>query len=337
MNLNLEPRIDLEPPYLIIVLSLICFIVSFLLIFYSIKFLRKKGFVVEDFHKKDKTFVPKPAGPAIFVGVSLPLIFLFAYTSEIKYFAVFLSISIIFLVGLVDDLKVLSGKLKTSLTVLGSLPLLYFGVYDPRLLFPIFGSTRMTIIYPIIAFFVIPVVANAFNMIDVYNGTISGSSALMSFSQIIPILLYGSYENIIFPLLLFSASSAFFIFNKYPSKIFAGDSGSLLLGALFGANAIVTRTEFPSLVAFVPAILNGFYILASIRGVVEHRSIKARPVYMDEGGRLVASRDKNAPMTLARLVVADGPMSERKAATRILLLFVYSTLLAILTSLLIKV
>ena len=109
-----------------------------------------------------------------------------------------------------------------------------------------------------------------------------------------------------------------------------------MLGALFGASAIVTGTEIPSLIAFIPAILNGFFILASIRGVVEHRSIKTRPVYMNEDGLLVASRDKKAPMTLARLIVADGPMSEKKASTRILLLFAFSTILAILTLLLIK-
>jgi UDP-N-acetylmuramyl pentapeptide phosphotransferase/UDP-N-acetylglucosamine-1-phosphate transferase len=336
VNLNLGFRTDLEPLYLAIFLSSICFIISFLLISFSINFLRKRCLVVEDFHKNDKRLVPKPAGPAIFTGIGLPLIFLFIYTSEIKYFAVFLSISIIFLIGLVDDLKVLSGKLKTLLTILGSFPLLFFGVYDPHLIFPIFGSTRLTIVYPLIVLFAIPVIANAFNMIDVYNGTISGSSIILSFSQIIPILLYGSYENIIFPLLLLAASFTFYLFNKYPSKIFAGDSGSLLFGALFGASAIVTRTEIPSLIAFVPAILNGFFILASIKGIIEHRSIKVRPVHIDEGGLLVASKDKNAPITLARLIVADGPMSEKKAATRILLLFVYSTLLAILTSLLIK-
>ena len=330
----------MEPLYLAIVLSFICFILSFLLISFSINFLRKRGLVVEDFHKKDKRLVPKPAGPAIFAGIGLPLLFLFIYTSEIKYLAVLLSASIIFLVGLVDDLKVLSGKLKMSLTILGSFPLLFLGVfgeiYDPHLLLPIFGSTRLTIVYPLIVLLVIPVIANAFNMIDVYNGTISGSSVLLSFSQIIPILLYGNYETIIFPLLLLAASFAFYLFNKYPSKIFAGDSGSLLLGALFGAGAIVSRTEIPSLIAFVPAILNGFYILASIKDIIEHRSIKARPIHIDEDGLLVASKDKSAPITLARLIVADGPMSEKKAATRILLLFVYSTLLAILTSLLIN-
>ena len=320
--------------YLAIILSFTCFLVTFLLIILSISILRKKNFVVQDFHKQDKRLVPKPAGPAIFVGIGLPLLFLLIYTLEIKYGAVLLSISIIFLIGLIDDLKVLSGKLKMALTILGSLPLLVFGVYEPHLIFPIFGSTRLTIIYPFIVLATIPVIANAINMIDVYNGTVSGVTMVLAFAQLFPLMLYGHYEDIIFPFLLLSASFAFYLFNKYPSKIFAGDSGSLLLGALFGVSTIVTRTEISSLIAFVPAILNGFYILASIRGIIEHRSIKVRPIYLDKDGLLVASKEATAPITLARLIVADGPMSERKAATRIILLFVYSTLLSMVTSLL---
>ena len=327
---------NLEQLYLVIVLSVACFAITYLSIALSITLLKKGGFLVEDFHKKDKRLVPRPAGPAIFVGVALPLLSLFFSTLEIRYLAVLSSVSIIFLIGLIDDFRVLSGKLKMTLTVLGSLPLLAFGVYDPHPVFPIFGPTRLTLVYPLIVLATIPVVANAVNMIDVYNGTVSGAAVLLALSQIFPLILYGRLGDAILPLLLFSASLAFYLFNRYPSKIFAGDSGSLMLGALFGASAIVTRTEIPSLVAFVPAILNGFYILASIRGIIEHRSIRARPVYLNEEGLLVSSKDRAAPITLARLIVADGPLPERKAALRMSLLFAYSMLLAILTSLLIK-
>ncbi|MEM3403512.1 MAG: hypothetical protein QXJ17_03015 [Nitrososphaeria archaeon] len=284
----------------------------------------------------DKRLVPKPAGPAIFIGIAFPLIFLFFYTSEVKYFAVLLSVFIVFLIGVIDDFKILSGNIKTGLTVLGALPILIFGVYEPHLLFPILGPTRLTIVYPLIVLLAIPIIVNAVNMIDVYNGTISGTTFVLSFSQLVPILLYGKQGDIIFPLLLMSSSFAFYLFNRYPSRIFAGDSGSLLLGSLFGVTAIVSRVEIPSLIAFVPAILNGFYILASIKKFIEHRSIKERPVQLNKNGLLVASKQKEAPMTLARLIIADGPMSEKEAASKIILLFVYSVSLAILTSFLIR-
>jgi len=326
----------LELLYLFVILSGICFITTLFLIILSIWFLKKKNFLVVDYHKLDKRLVPKPAGPAIFVGIALPLAFLFFYTSDVKYFAILLSVFIVFLIGVVDDFKVLSGNMKTGLTILGALPILFFGVYNPRLLFPILGLTRLTIVYPLIVLLAIPIIANAMNMIDVYNGTVSGVALVLSFSQLIPILLYGKQGDVIFPLLLMSSSFAFYLFNKYPSKIFAGDSGSLLLGSLFGATAIVSGTEIPSLIAFVPAILNGFYILASVKKFIEHRSIKERPVQLNEDGLLVASKHKEAPMTLARLIVADGPMSEKEASFKIILLFVYSVALAILTSFLMR-
>ena len=322
--------------YYVLASAVAGFVVTVILTVLSIDYLKKRNFLVVDYHKKDKPMVPKPAGPALFVGISLPLLALFVFTSEIKYLAVLSTIAIIFSVGFIDDIKVLSGKLKTSLTLLGSFPLLFFGAYDSHILFPIFGSTRLTIVYPLLILLVVPVIANAMNMVDVYNGTLSGTCIVLAFAQILPLLFYGHLEDMVFPLLLLGSSSAFFIFNRYPSRIFAGDSGSLTLGALFGVSAIITKTEIPSLIAFVPAILNGFYILASIRGIIEHRSIKVRPVQLNDDGMLVASKEKSAPVTLARLVVADGPMSERQASNRIILLFVYSTILAVVTSLLIE-
>ncbi|MBC7091998.1 MAG: UDP-N-acetylglucosamine-1-phosphate transferase [Nitrososphaeria archaeon] len=325
----------LSPIYFL--LPILSFVVTFLTIILLIPFLIKRKMVVVDFHKRDHRMIPKPAGPAIFLGLASPMIILYFLTLDIKYFAIFLTTLIVFVIGLIDDLKVLGGSLKMVLTVFGSLPLLVFRVYTPSIIFPFFGPTRLTIVYPIIVLLTIPVVSNAINMIDVYNGTLSGACMLLSISQFIIIaFMCGNLEQAIFPLTLFMTSFAFFIFNRYPSKIFAGDSGSLVLGSFFGASTIITRTEIPSLVAFVPAILNGFYILASIKGFVEHRRIKERPVMLNEEGLLEVSKSKAAPVTLARLIVADGPMPEWVASKRIILLFLYSALLSIITAMLMR-
>lgn len=318
------------------ILPILSFIITFFTIAWLIPFLYKRNMVVKDFHKRDQRLVPKPAGPAIFAGLIFPMLSLYFLTSDLKYLVVFLVTLIIFVIGLVDDLRVLSGFLKMALTALGSFPILVFGTYTPSIAFPFIGSTRLTIVYPLLVLVTIPVVANAINMIDVYNGTVSGVCTILAFSQLTVTLISGNFSNIIFPLTLFTVSLAFYIFNKYPSRIFAGDSGSLTLGAFFGASTIITRTEVPSLITFLPAILNGFYILASIKGFIEHRQIKERPIVLNKEGLLEVSKSRSAPITLARLIVADGPMSEHSAAKRILLLFVYSSLLAIVTSLLMK-
>jgi len=318
-------------------LPIISFTITFLTIILLIPFLVKRSMVVIDFHKKDHRMVPKPAGPAIFLGLAFPMIILYFLTSEVKFLATFLTTLIVFVIGLVDDLKVLSGSLKMILTVLGSLPLLIFRVYTPSIVFPFFGPTRLTIVYPMIVLLTIPVVSNAINMIDVYNGTLGGACMILSLSQFIIIaFIFGRPDQAVFPLTLFMTSFAFYIFNRYPSKIFAGDSGSLVLGSFFGASTIITRTEIPSLVAFVPAILNGFYILASIKGFVEHRRIKERPIMLNDAGLLEVSKSKAAPVTLARLIVADGPMPEWVASKRIILLFLYSAFLSIITAMLMR-
>jgi len=322
-------------PLIYFLLPLLSFPITFLTISWLIPILVKKKMLVTDFHKRDQRVVPKPAGPAIFLGLAFPMITFYILTLDTRYLAIFLTTLIVFIVGLIDDLKVLSGPLKMALTVLGSIPLLVFRAYTPSIILPFIGPTRLTIVYPLIVLLTIPVVSNAVNMIDVYNGTLSGACTILAASQFIVIILASkNLEQAIFPLTLFMTSLAFFIFNRYPSRIFAGDSGSLALGAFFGASTIITRTEVTSLVAFVPAILNGFYIIASIKGFVEHRRIKERPIILNEDGLLEVSRSRSAPITLARLIVADGPMREWDASKRILLLFVYSSFLSIITSLL---
>jgi UDP-N-acetylglucosamine--dolichyl-phosphate N-acetylglucosaminephosphotransferase len=50
-----------------------------------------------------------------------------------------------------------------------------------------------------------------------------------------------------------------------------------------------------------------------------------------EDFRLMASKERNAPTTLLRLILADGPMSEKEIGKKILKLAIYSSILALVT------
>ena len=52
---------------------------------------------------------------------------------------------------------------------------------------------------------------------------------------------------------------AFYYFNRYPAKVFDGDTGSLAVGAALGALAILGRIETVVVVALIPHIMNAFY------------------------------------------------------------------------------
>jgi UDP-N-acetylglucosamine--dolichyl-phosphate N-acetylglucosaminephosphotransferase len=121
---------------------------------------------------------------------------------------------------------------------------------------------------------------------------------------------------------------ALYKYHKFPSKIFPGDSGTLLLGAMYGALAIAGSSEIIGVIALLPAVMNSFLFLASVKRIVEHRQVKARPVVLLEDYKLAASAEKLAPATLVRLILADGPLGEKEIGTKIFRLAIFTALLA---------
>jgi phospho-N-acetylmuramoyl-pentapeptide-transferase len=91
--------------------------------------------------------------------------------------------------------------------------------------------------------------SNAVNLTDGIDGLAAGLSVqvacffLFVIGGIFP-PLWESNSVLIFWLCLGGACLGFLAFNKYPAKVFMGDTGSLALGAALGAGAILTRTVF---------------------------------------------------------------------------------------------
>jgi len=132
-------------------------------------------------------------------------------------------------------------------------------------------------------------------------------------------------------------SLAFYKYHKIPSKIFPGDSGALTLGAMYGTIAIVGHVEIIAAVALLPAVINSFLFLSSMKKIVEHRQIKGRPVEHTEDFKLKATTDKTAPVTLVRLILGSGPLSEKQVGYAIFKLAIFSGILAIITAFMMEV
>jgi len=96
--------------------------------------------------------------------------------------------------------------------------------------------------------------------------------------------------------------------------------------------SIVFGVEIAALVALIPAVLNSYYILSSVRGLVERKRIAARPTYLGTDGLLYASTDAKAPTTLARMILLSGALDERVLVRKILALTAYAGLLSVITS-----
>ena len=299
-----------------------------------IKILSKRGSLVEDYHKPDRPLIPQPGGPVIFIALVLGESIVYVITGANGALALIFVTAIAGIIGILDDIYTLGGVLKPALLIIASFPILILGTYNFHIEFPIFGDVRLSIIYPILVLLAIPVTANTVNTIDVLNGAVTGFIAISSIPLIFALVLKGSIDTALMVLPLLSVTLGFFIFHKFPSKIFPGDSGSLSLGALYGAIAIVGGIEIIGVVALLPAILNSFFFLSSVKRLVEGKTIKKRPVNVLSGNRLEASKNGSAPITLVRLILADGPLLEKEIVQNILILTAFSSFLAIITAIL---
>jgi UDP-N-acetylglucosamine--dolichyl-phosphate N-acetylglucosaminephosphotransferase len=290
--------------------------------------------------------IPSPAGPLLICALVVGEVIVFALYRSMIPLVMIGVILIAGLIGFLDDMRSLSGKVKPTLLILAAVPILlgqriYPGLYNPSLYFPLFTTTGTHfIIYGILILASIPVLSNSFNMMDAFNGEISGFTLITSVALVLAIILRAavfpnySIVRLAIAVPLVSVSLAFFFYNRYPSRIFDGDSGSLTFGAMYAALAFIGGVEFAALVAVIPAIMNSFYILSSVKRIVEHREIRVRPTFLREDGKLQATNDPVAPTTLARMLLLDGPLSEKQIINRVFGLTIFSSLLDILTSIL---
>ena len=325
----------------LIIPAIVSCVIAFLIVYLTtpplIKFLQKQNYTVLDVNKKESVMIPRPGGPSIIAGILVSEVVLYAFFQMNEILAIMITSFIAFVIGYVDDRKVMSGWFKPITLAIAATPIIFLGAYDSDLAFPLFGEVQIPILYFAIIIFLIPITGNTINSIDVLNGVSSGFMTIASFSLSIALFILQNYEMAIISLPLGMVSLAFYKFHKIPSKIFPGDSGALTLGAMYGAIAIVGQVEIIAAVALLPAVINSFLFLASMKKIVEHRQIKGKPVEHTEDFKLKATDDKTAPITLVRIILAGGPMSEKQIGFHIFKLSIFSGILAIITAILMGV
>jgi len=321
-----------------IIVSSIAFFSVFVITPFLIKALEKRNSVVKDYHRKGGAMVARPGGPSVIAGILISGIVLYAFFPKTEIIAILTTTALAFFVGLVDDKKVMGGWFKPLALAATAIPILLLGVYDSDLSFPLFGDVKIPLLYIGVVVIMISITGNTINSIDVLNGVASGFMVIAGSALTISLIILQNYEVAIASLMLVFTSLAFYKYHKFPSKIFPGDSGALTLGAMYGAIAIVGQVEVVAAIALGPAIINSFLFLSSMKRIVEHREIKAKPVSLTEDFKLKATSDKDASVTLVRLILAGGrPLTEKEIGYVIFRLTVFSGILAIITAFMMEI
>ncbi|MHA1254184.1 MAG: hypothetical protein ACTSPS_01160 [Promethearchaeota archaeon] len=296
------------------------FLVTLFILPILIRFMKKKGYVGYDIHKNAKPEIAESGGISILIGISV------ASGLLIVFFPIFINVIIIFLltallagvIGFIDDRKKLRSRYKILLTIFtGSIIFLanffnFINISSP--FFPFIGQLRVAIIYPLLIPLIVAVFANSVNMMEGYNGEGSGTCLIAICFIFICGLLWNSAEAILLALALIAVLIPFFLYNRYPAKIFPGDVGTLSLGAMIACIALIGSIEVAVFCALLVHIFNSFYVISSVRGFIESSDIQQGrdDIILLPDDKIKASDNKRAVLTLPRLILVEEPLTEKE-------------------------
>ena len=249
--------------YFVLSLSIVLVTMPFL-----IQYLKKLSFkqtvseyALEDDKKKAGT--PIMGGILfIIVPVVLTLIFVKGIFQDLDTLIVLLAFMGYGLIGFVDDFLIAVLKNNEGLKPLHKflMQVLFFVLYRSHASLEItLPITRIVIPLGIAYFFLVLFMfagsSNAVNLTDGMDGLSSGVSIIALIPYLVITLKQEKIGLAIFVVCLIGALLGYLYYNKKPARVFMGDTGSLALGGVLAALAMITKTELLLiLIAGVPVI-----------------------------------------------------------------------------------
>ncbi len=301
---------------------LLSFLVTFFLIPRFIRKLKEEGHIVKDYYKIKETFVPTMGGLPILMGVLSALIILQLIFPDVEHLLIFYFVIFIYAVfGLVDDLVNVGRKIKLVAPFFLAFPIALLNI-DTNLSL-IFTEIELGILFSyIIAPLYVMVVSNLINMHSGFNGVSGGTTTiLLGFTAIASFIKYG-FVGLIYVAPILGAMIAFMYFNRYPSRIFLGNIGTLMIGASLGGFIIFQNLEIFGVIILIPHIIN--FLMFVYWKIRKYPHIKFGKVRKD--GTLEVPNN----LTMKWILPYYFPMTEKKAVMATYLFSIVSGICGVL-------
>ncbi|MGB2987028.1 MAG: MraY family glycosyltransferase [Phycisphaerae bacterium] len=217
----------------------------------------------DDWLKPHKKPVPYLGGVAIFAGWAAGVLLAFGLFEHVPeevvgprtaptmdmmmMVGIFLAGLAIMLLGLFDDLRMASPKMKLAGTLVVAVLLMFVGLGDDTILI-VLRSTGiqlhdmqqwLILVYSVpLTLFITVGACNATNLIDGVDGLCSGVLGIISAGFLVlsvHLHLWSDWhpwdvQRVTLSLAMMGAALGFLPYNRSPAKIFMGDAGSMLLG-----------------------------------------------------------------------------------------------------------
>ncbi|UCC66022.1 MAG: undecaprenyl/decaprenyl-phosphate alpha-N-acetylglucosaminyl 1-phosphate transferase [Deltaproteobacteria bacterium] len=196
--------------------------------------------------KRHKEPIPYLGGIAIYLSFLLALAFSFKFDQEVL--GLLLAGTIILLLGLIDDLGFLKPWVKIAGQMVAVLVLVRSGIFIKLVFLPTYVSIPLTFLWLV-------GMANAFNIIDVMDGLSAGVAFFASLAFFLVALINGRIMIAIVAITLAGSLLGFLRYNFTPAKIYMGDAGSMFLGLMIGALAMIGSYTEKNVLGFLAPVV----------------------------------------------------------------------------------
>ncbi|RMH54508.1 MAG: undecaprenyl/decaprenyl-phosphate alpha-N-acetylglucosaminyl 1-phosphate transferase [Candidatus Hydrogenedentota bacterium] len=278
-----------------------------------------------DERKIHRRAVPYLGGVSVFVGfmmavgVALHIDRGFRFEFLREFIGLFVATSIIFLLGIFDDLGGSTATIKFAFQAVAATVLWGYGYRIDQVSWLFGGTIHLD---PISGWLLTILwfwsVTNAMNLIDGLDGLCSGIGAIAATTLFWAGLLR---QEPVLPFLAIALAGALIGFlphNFHPAKIFLGDTGSLTIGFLIAAMGLVSFSKAATLVSLlVPTAALALPVTDTLLAILRRRHLRTNIFQADR---------KHIHHRLLRLLPHD------RAVVLLLLLTGYSSVLGLVMS-----
>ncbi len=203
--------------------------------------------------KIHKVPVPRLGGVAILASFWIAAFFFPQHPLDKKFLAVLFAGTIIAVMGIMDDVRPLSSRIRLAGQLIAAIIVMHSGLlvsFMPKVWWGQIGAVVITLIWII-------GIVNALNFADGLDGLASGMTFIASAFFFLLAMYLRQYHVALVAAILAGSCLGFLCYNSKPAKIYLGDGGSTFLGfvlacvALYGGwseNGFIVALGIPTIV-----------------------------------------------------------------------------------------
>jgi UDP-GlcNAc:undecaprenyl-phosphate GlcNAc-1-phosphate transferase len=221
---------------------------------------------------------PRLGGVAIFASLVMATLALYVASPElrgvlvgapVKSLAFFAGLTVVFALGVFDDLRGLDAWKKFPVQILAATIVYVAGFRADAVGVPWGGVVTLGVLsYPVTVIWIVGL-TNAINLIDGLDGLAAGISAIASATICVIALHLGNWPVAVVTAVLAGVLIGFLRYNFHPAKLFMGDSGSLVLGFFLATVALQgVQKGSTAVVLLVPIVVMAVPIADTLTAIV---------------------------------------------------------------------